>query len=468
MKLYNDPRMSTILTADAYKYSQYPMYHNATELFNYLESRGGLYDETVQAGLRIFVKQYLTEPITKEQIDYAEEMVTGMGEPFNREGFDIILNKYGGKWPVEIYAVPEGSIVPRKNVLMAMKNIGGAETAWVVQFLETVIFPVWYTINIATISHEIRKIIHGHLARTADDMSGITFKLHNFGARGSSCPEAASIGGYAHLIPFLGTDNMSSLQVAREYYDADIAGFSIPATEHSNMTFKKIEGERDQLEFWLDLNKDRPICACVGDSYNMDQFITYCGQMKDKIFPNGPILVVRPDSGDPVDMCTHVLKRLEEEGFKYEVNSKGFKMFEGVRVIYGDGISDPKVIDNILTFAAENGYSADNIAFGMGAGLMQKHDRDTQRFAIKLSAAVVDGEVVEIYKDPVTDPGKGSKRGYQDLIKNAQGVYETINQDPSNNPDSQLKLIYRLGEVLDKDSIVQIRERYENELKFRL
>jgi len=465
MRLFRDPRMSTILTSDSYKYSQFPMYAGATELFNYLESRGGKFNETVFVGLQIFMQQWLTEKITKEQVDYAEEMITSHGEPFNRVGFDVILNKYDGKWPVEIRAVDEGSIVPTGNVLMTINNIGGEETAWVVQFLETVLFPVWYTINIATIAHEIRKIKTKHLLATADDLSGLSFKLHNFGARGSACPEAAAIGGLAHLIPFMGTDNVGALQIAREYYgyEEKMAGFSIPATEHSNMTLKGKDGEFEQLERWLDINKDNPICACVGDSYNMDRFIEYTGKLKHKIFPNGPILVVRPDSGDPVEMCLHVTRRLDEIHGS-TVNIKGYKVLNNVRVIYGDGISEPEVIDNIDKALIWAGYSADNTAFGMGAGLMQKHDRDTQRFAIKLCAAIIDGKVVEVYKDPVTDKGKGSKRGYQDLIRNTQGVYSTVMNDPRNNSNSKLKLVYRLGELTNKQNLDQVRKLYESEL----
>ena len=173
-----------ILNSDSYKYSQYNQYPKNTEYdYSYIESRGGQWDETVFFGLQAFIKEYLTTPITKEDIDVAEAIITAHGEPFYREGWEYILEAHGGRLPVSIKAAAEGTLIPTKNVLATIVNTD-PKCWWLTSFLETAILrAIWYPTTVATNSYESKKIILQALEKTGDP-SLIDFKLHDFGARG--------------------------------------------------------------------------------------------------------------------------------------------------------------------------------------------------------------------------------------------------------------------------------------------
>lgn len=222
-----------ILNSDSYKYSQYTQYPPNTEyVYSYIESRGGVWDSTLFFGLQAFIKEYLIEPITQDDIEIADRIISAHGEPFNRAGWQYILDTHHGFLPVVIKAVPEGCIIPTKNVLATIENTD-PRCWWLTSFLETAILrAIWYPTTVATNSYESKKLILSALEKTGDPTL-INFKLHDFGARGVSSMESAGLGSAAHLINFLGTDTITGLLYAREYYGADMAGFSIPASEHS-------------------------------------------------------------------------------------------------------------------------------------------------------------------------------------------------------------------------------------------
>jgi nicotinamide phosphoribosyltransferase len=227
---------SPILNTDSYKvsmFSQYPP--GTTGVYSYIESRGGHYDKTLFFGLQAFIKEYLLKPITQADIDEAAEVLAAHGEPFNREGWQYILDQHKGYLPVVIKAVPEGSVVPVKNVLATIENTD-PKCFWLTTWLETALLrAIWYPTTVATQSWSIRQLILNFLEKTGDTTL-IDFKLHDFGARGVSSFESAGIGGAAHLVNFMGTDTLSGVLYARKYYGAGVAGFSIPASEHSIST----------------------------------------------------------------------------------------------------------------------------------------------------------------------------------------------------------------------------------------
>ena len=171
------------------------------------------------------------------------------------------------------------------------------------------------------------------------------------------------------------------------------------------------------------------------------------------------ILVVRPDSGPVVRTAVETVIELGER-FGYTLNDKGSKVLNKVRVIYGDGIDDLSVIEQILFRLDKHGYSADNIAFGMGGGLLQKCDRDTYKFAMKCSAIVrqLNGKLVEVdvYKDPITDPGKASKKGFLDLIKE-DGEYKTVARTNESLLKTELKIVYKNGKIYNEIHIDKVR-----------
>ena len=468
-----------ILNSDSYKYSQFNQYPSGTEyVYSYIESRGGQWNDTVFFGLQAFIKEYLTTPITMEDIDVAEAIITAHGEPFNRAGWEYILNTHGGRLPVTIRAVPEGTIVPIKNVLATIENTD-PKCFWLTSFLETALLrAIWYPTTVATNSYESKKIILAALEKTGDPTT-IDFKLHDFGARGVSSLESAAIGGAAHLVNFMGTDTISGILFAREYYGADMAGFSIPAMEHSTVTSWGKENEVDSYRNMVKQNaKQGGVFAAVSDSYDIYEACKLWGTvLKQDVLDSGATLVVRPDSGNPSDVVVKCLYILEKY-FGSTTNAKGFRVLNpAVRIIQGDGI-DHASIHSILFCMELAGFSADNVAFGQGGALLQRVDRDTMQWAMKCSSiGVRESRIVDyygdmdteetvvwrdVYKDPVTDSGKRSKRGRVTLWESG-GEYQSSVTMPMGWTDKGtgwnhvLKEVFRDGELKNEITFDEVR-----------
>lgn len=405
--------MNILNLTDSYKLSHFNQYPEGAEIVHsYLTPRGGEYDKVVFFGLTYYVKEFLKNPITFENIEETEQLAKEHGVPFNREGWLYILKSHNGFLPVEIKALPECSIVGNKEPLMTIENTD-PNCAWIVGYLETLLLKVWYPTTVATKSYHARQILEKHWAKTADSLDGIDFAFHNFGDRGSTSVEAAALGGLAHLTQFKGTDNFNALTFSKKYYDGKFVGFSIPASEHSTVTSWGRENEFAMIENYLETYKSNPIIACVLDSYDIYKAVNFVtsGAMKEKIESKDyPVFVIRPDSGQPKEVIQKIIEIMEANEVNRSFNSKGYKVFDKYRIIWGDGIS-PETIDEILSETEKYNISAQNFAFGSGGDLMQKVNRDTLKFAFKCSAIKVNGEWRDVYKDPITDSGKKSIRG---------------------------------------------------------
>lgn len=447
-----------ILNSDSYKYSQFSQYpDNTTVIYSYIESRGGLYDSTVFFGLQMFLKEYLCQPITQENIDEAEAVILAHGEPFYREGWEYILREHNGYLPVRIDAVPEGTVVPVKNVLATIYNTD-PKCYWLTSFLETAILrSIWYPTTVATNSYENKKQILEALKKTGDPES-IGFKLHDFGARGVSSFESAGIGGAAHLVNFMGTDTVTALLYARKYYGADMAGFSIPAMEHSTVTSWGRENEVKAYRNMLKRHaKPGGLVAAVSDSYDIYNACKLWGtELKQDVINSGATVVVRPDSGDPAVVVLECLKILDKY-FGSVVNEKGYKVLNNVRVLQGDGINHQTIRSIIFTITLA-GYSVDNVAFGQGGALLQIVNRDDQKFAMKCSAALINGEWVDVYKDPFHDSGKTSKKGRLRLIKTEDKIKTINDRDPLyGTAEDMLQPVYENGKLLRDQTFDEVR-----------
>ncbi|MCD0175229.1 nicotinate phosphoribosyltransferase [Deinococcus sp. 14RED07] len=451
-----------ILDTDSYKSSHFLQYpQGTTRLFSYLESRGGRYPQTRFFGLQYILDRYLTRRITAEMVEEARTLIEAHGEPFPYDGWMRIVNVHGGRLPLHIRAVPEGTLVPIHNVLMTCTNTD-PELPWLPGWFETMLMRVWYPTTVATQSYFIREIIRAALEKTSDHAAEeLPFKLHDFGSRGVSSRESAGIGGLAHLINFQGSDTLEALRVGRNHYDSDLAGFSIPAAEHSTITSWGKEHEVDAYRNMITrFSRPGSVYAVVSDSYDLKNAINHLwgDTLRQQVIESGGTLVVRPDSGEPPAMVRLAVNALAAK-YGTSTNSKGYKVLNHVRVIQGDGI-DEHTIRQILDNLDVDGYSAENVSFGMGGALLQKVDRDTQRFAYKASAGLIDGEYRGIYKDPVTDPGKRSKDGVLDLVQEGGRMvtkaYKTFDTD---FPGSLLRTVYRDGELLVRDTLEEVRGR---------
>lgn len=454
-----------VMDSDCYKYSHFQQYPPGTEkVYSYLESRGGLFKETVFFGLQYILKRYFSNPITREDVDEAYEYARLAKLPFHKEGWDHIVNKHGGYLPVIIKAPHEGSVIPVHNVLMTIENTD-PRCLWLTNFLETQLLRVWYPITVATKSYYSKKLITKFLRDTADNTIA-EYKLHDFGSRGVSCREQAGIGGLAHLTSFYGTDTFIALKYGKIYYNEPCAGESIPATEHSTMTSWGKDREKDAYENAIKvyLYGGYSLLSIVADSYDIYNAAEHIfgEELKDLIVNSNGTLVIRPDSGDPVRIVTELAEILDSK-FGSKLNNKGYKVLNHVRIIQGDGI-DFKDMINILNTLTVAGYSAENVTFGMGGGLLQRVNRDTQKFAIKCSAINIDGKWQDVYKDPVTDSGKTSKRGKQDLVYH-NGMYETIKDDVTRpRLKSELITYYDNGTIFCDYTLNEIRGRIDKHL----
>jgi nicotinamide phosphoribosyltransferase len=454
-----------ILDTDSYKTSHFLQYPpKTTRVFAYVESRGGLYPQTVFFGLQAILKQEFLAPVTRENILEARELLHAHGVPFNQAGWDLLLERHEGRLPLEICAAPEGSVVPTHNVLMSVVNTD-PDFFWLTSYVETALLRVWYPITVATISWHVRETIKAALEKTADDShAGLPFKLHDFGARGVSSGQSAALGGLAHLVNFKGTDTLAAILAARRFYNEPMAGFSIPAAEHSTITCWGPDRERDAYANMVArFGEPGKVFAVVSDSYDIFAAVEklWGEELREQVIASGATLVVRPDSGDPIEIVAKTLEILANK-FGFDVNRKGFRVLRHVRVIQGDGVN-PQSIAKMLERIVGDGFCASNVAFGMGGALLQRLDRDTQKFAYKASAAEIDGAWREVFKDPVTDHGKKSKRGLLGLMRD-DGGWATVGLDaatmqPKGGATNMLRPVYRDGRLLIDEDLTVVRGR---------
>lgn len=457
---------SILFDSDSYKISMFLQYPPGTEIVHsYIESRGGKYDKTVFFGIQAYIKRYLMTPFTQEQIDFADKFYAAHGEPFNKAGWEEMLEAYGGYIPVRIRALKEGTVLPLHQCMATVENID-PRFGWSTTHVETgLLRAIWYGVTVATQSWSIKQLIRGYLEATGD-VAGLNFKLHDFGARGVSSKESAGAGGAAHLVNFLGTDTIVGVLHAMQYYNADVCGFSIPAAEHSTITSWGKEREEDAYRNMIRaFGGNGKILAVVSDSYDIFNACRMWGdELKEEVKKSGATVVIRPDSGDPATVVLECV-RILAEGFGYTVNAKGYKVLNTVRVIQGDGINYD-TIDEILMTLTNAGWSADNVAFGMGGALLQQVNRDTQQFAMKCSAIRINGKWQDVYKQPKTDSGKNSKRGRLTTVQNGSD-FQTIRIEEladwiNKGYEEALETVWVAGKLMRDENFADIRQRAED------
>ena len=454
-----------LFNTDSYKVSMHVQYPPGTEFIrSYISSRGGVFDEVMFAGLQPFLKNVLAMKITREDVLLADKLWSIHGEPFPLEKWLYIVEKYDGKLPLHIKAVKEGSVIPVKNVLVTIVNTD-PECYWLTTWVETAMLrAVWYMTDVATKSYQIKKILKSYLEKSGD-ISGLPFKLHDFGARGAHSNESASLGAAAHLFNFMGTDTFVGILRLMNDYSASIEeiGFSIPAGEHSTVTSWGRSGEIDAyFNFVKQFSKPGSIYAVVSDSYDIYNACKMwsTGDLKDAVIKSGGKLVIRPDSGDPLIVLPKMLHILGEN-FGFTVNSKGYKVLNHVAVIWGDGINKQSIEAILRTMVDLHGWSADNFAFGMGGALLGASQRDDQKWAMKCSQAGIrkNGilEWVDVFKDPITDSSKSSLKGDVILVKNQESIRTIRREDIAIDDVQLLESKFIDGELFNLLSLSEIR-----------
>ena len=447
-----------ILNTDSYKMSHFLGYpQGITEMYSYLESRGGRYDKIPFVGLQPILET-LEQGVTIEDVEKANDFAQKHGVPFNYDGWMSIVYHLKGKLPVEIRALPEGTIARPGIPMLTIRNTH-PDFAWLTSYLETMLLRIWYPMTVAARIRSMKENIRPYYLETTDSGEVSPFAILDFSSRGVSCSGQSEIGGMAYLMLFQGSDNVPAVDFVNKTYGVEMSGFSVPATEHSIMCSFGQENEYQSFEYLIDnMAQDNGILSVVSDTWNIFGAVAKWGLLKNKLEKRNITLVIRPDSGEIDEVLPEVLK-LVDRHFDHEVNNKGYKVFKNVKVLWGDGIDE---YTGHLPFeiAQEMGISADSIMTGSGGGLMQKDiDRDTCKFAIKGSNVIVNGESRPISKAPITDKGKRSKAGKFSVERCKSG---SLIYNVGESENDLLEPVFKDGEILRFNSLESIRERIEN------
>jgi len=416
--------------------------------------------------------QWTEQDVERAEVFYRTHNVgPGQGSPypFPKDLFLKFIRENNGYFPVKIEALPEGTVAYTRTPLFQIT--AEKEYSRLVTFLETILTMLWYPCCVATLSRHTRDLIEEAFVKSVDPEAYflVQSRLHDFGFRGCTSTEQSVIGGCAHLLNFTGSDTMSACYYAQfELNDGVPVAQSIPATEHSVMTAWRTEQEalENELEHF-----GQGVCACVMDSYDyshaLESVLPAALENKKSARGDASVLVLRPDSGDPVSAVLEAL-RAAEAATGATVNAKGYKVLKGLSVIQGDGVNYSK-IKAIMDAVLEAGFSAQNVAFGMGGGLLQKVNRDTMSMATKLNfIEYKDGVRRNVMKMPKGDVGKFSLPGILAVERDADGIPRTLPAEVAQG-ESVMKVVFDHGPVAGAfDNFSVVRERLQREWRSAL
>jgi len=465
--IHDNLNISLIFRMDSYKFSHpYAFPEGIKGMTSYGEARISDKEVVVPFGWTIFSQKYLTQSITIQDVEAAEQFALAhFGRPlFKRHAWEKVVNVYNGKLPLIIRALPEGTIATGKIPLYTV-TVLDEDLFWMSAAFETLIQRgFWYPTTIATNGYNMKQLIKRYFLSTGSDLNAIDYFMNDFGARGVSSPEQAEIGGAAHLINFRGSDNIEGVLTANHYYNESMSGNSVYATEHSvQCSFGAgEENAKNYLRKQLSNAVPGSIISIVLDGYDVYREANLlCTEFKQQIIDSGAKVVFRPDSGDMLEVVPKILK-IQEDAFGFEKTSTGHKRIKYVGLIQGDGI-DSFMLGTLLDHITRLGYSADCVVVGSGGGLLQKVNRDTLKFAQKASAILMNGEWVGIAKDPITDQGKKSKEGVLTTVRNSitgkLASYRLDQNDLTKDLVDEMKLVYYNGTLFGNATLAEIRNK---------
>eukprot|EP01096_Ripella_sp_DP13-Kostka_P012583 TRINITY_DN5311_c0_g1_i1.p1 TRINITY_DN5311_c0_g1~~TRINITY_DN5311_c0_g1_i1.p1 ORF type:complete len:519 (+),score=266.95 TRINITY_DN5311_c0_g1_i1:55-1557(+) len=457
---------------DSYKATHFLQYPESKRMVAYGEFRGPFRknkedNRMIFFGIRYIVENYLNKKWTVEDVErldafYQTHGAGGKPLAFPRDLFLKFVNENDGYFPLKLEALPEGTCA---NVRVPVYQITTVEPySRLVTFFETILTQVWYPSTVATLSRFAKDSIRAAFATSVDDDSQflLNSRLHDFGFRGCTCVEQSIIGGCAHLLNFTGSDTMSACFYAQfNLNNGKPVGESVPASEHSVMT--SWATEREAILNMID-HFGTGLFSVVMDSYDYRRAVQdILPTVVEQKLAKGGFMVLRPDSGDPVDA---VLMGLEaaDKAFGSTVNSKGYKVVNNAAVLQGDGINSDTIKD-ILAKVLEKGFSAQSVVFGMGGGLLQKVNRDDMNFATKLSfIQYADGTEHNVMKYPKTDVLKISLPGIMKVVR-VDGIPTVFPADDPIEGENLLKVVYDGRPVANAfpETFDELRARVESE-----
>jgi nicotinamide phosphoribosyltransferase len=486
--------MNPLLLTDGYKVDHKRQYPDGTTLvysnWTPRKSRIDGIDEVVFFGLQYFLKKYIIQDFDlhffkqpKEEVvkKYARRINNYLGE--NQVGTKHIEDLHDlGYIPMVFKALPEGASVPIRVPMFTMYNTI-PEFFWLTNYFETLLSAViWLPCNSATIAKQYRKVLDKYAEETSSMPEFVDWQGHDFSMRGMGGIEAAVTSAAGHLLSFTGSDTIPAIDFFEEYYnansDAELIAGSVAATEHSVMCMGTNEGEYETFKRLICEVYPKGIVSIVSDTWDLWKVLTdYLPRLKEEIISREGKVVVRPDSGDPVEIiCGNPNGKTEQEKkgviellwdvFGGTVNAKGFKeLVPQIGAIYGDSITVTRATAICERLKAK-GFACTNVVLGIGSFTYQYNTRDTFGFAMKATYGEVNGEGRAIFKDPITDDGtKKSAKGLM-KIELVEGKFILIDEVSwEEEQKGELKEVFRDGRLLIDQSLSDIRNLVKNQLQ---
>lgn len=395
--------------------------------------------------------------------------------------------------PLEFKAVAEGTSVPIRVPTFTIENTVD-EFFWLTNYIETVLSSsYWQPSTAATIAHSIRKVFEEGAEATGTPPEVVNFQGHDFSFRGMQGVASAAASGAAHLLSFNGTDSLVSLDYIDHYYGGgEYLAASVPATEHSVMCAgAAVLGEKELFRRIIEMYPTG-IVSIVSDTFDLWEVLTnFLPSFRKEILERDGRIVIRPDSGNPVEILTGTIDARTPEGrdeymrkaeagtltvqeagviqllwdeFGGEINEKGFRQMDThVGVIYGDSMTRDRIRE-VWERLAARGFASGNFVAGVGSFSYSYQSRDTFMSAVKATWAEVDGKPYDLQKDPVTDNGmKKSAKGRLAVLKDTDGDLMLVQQaTPEQEAASELRTMWRDGEFVRKQTFAEVREVLAN------
>lgn len=487
----------TILLTDGYKLDHRRQYPEGTEFVysNWTPRSCHYYPEAKEGavvfGIQYFIKEYLMKQFQENFFNRPKDVAVaefkrrvdtflgpnGVGTAHIEELHDL------GYLPIRIKALPEGTLCPIRVPALTFVNTH-PKFFWLTNYFETLISTtLWLPMTSATTARLYKKELMRHAERTGFKDVDLNFLIHDFSMRGMAGVEASVMSGMAHMTSFCGSETIPAIAALEEYYNADaekeLIAATIPATEHSVMC---AGGKEDELETFKRLITEvypNGFVSIVSDTWDFWKVMTeYLPKLKEEILARDGRLVIRPDSGDPVDIiCGYPVKDYDEYTFEelgepeavgaYEllwrifggtINEKGYKVLNPkVGIIYGDSITlerQRKIYERL----EEKGFAATNLVLGVGSYTYQFKSRDSLGFAMKATWCQVNGEEREIFKDPKTDDG--TKKSLKGLICVQGDGDKYVAEDQVSKKQEEfgyLQTVFEDGKLVKEWSLKDIR-----------
>lgn len=488
--------LQVMACSDFYKADHRRQYPNGTqEIYSNFTPRNSRLpgiNRVVSFGLQFFIKKYLLDWFHTTFFNVPRELAVAK----YKQRLDFSLGKDAvpvdhvealhtlGYLPLEIKALPEGSLVPLQCPMFTVRNTI-PEFYWLTNFIETMISAtVWGPCTSATMAFEYRKVFEQFQKLTGGPEWLTKWQGHDFSFRGMFGVEAACMSGAGHLLSFTGTDTIPAIDWLEQYYGAqpsyEMVGGSVPATEHSVQCAGGKEDERETYRRLITEVYPKGIVSVVSDTWDFWNVVTeILPSLKKEIMARDGKLVIRPDSGNPVKIIAGDPEAIdgspEHKGliqclwdtFGGTVSDKGYKMLDThIGAIYGDSITLDRQM-KILTQLAAKGFASSNVVLGIGSYTYQYVTRDTFGFAMKSTNAIINNESIEIFKQPKTDSGKNSHKGLI-FVGKENGEFKPVfpvSFETENSPENELKVVFVNGALVVDQTLAEIRARIDLEVQ---